>query len=120
MVSNFKIVGVLSCGFVLCLGLPNVASSADKLNTGQSDKKMFTVSDKDRFEAGKEVKGEVVRVEGEKYFVREDSGSVVQMHVDATTEKRASVMVKPGDHVIAKVNAQGHAISFLADQPIAH
>ena len=120
MVSISKIVGVLSCGFVLCLGLSNVASSADKLNTGQSDKKMFTVSDKDRFEAGKEVKGEVVRVEGEKYFVREDSGSVVQMHVDATTEKRASVMVKPGDHVIAKVNAQGHAISFLADQPIAH
>jgi hypothetical protein len=48
---------------------------------------MFTVPDKDRFEAGKEVKGEVVRVEGENYFVREDSGNVVQIHVDATTEK---------------------------------
>jgi len=120
MVSIPKIVGVMSCGFLLCLGLSNVASSADKLNTGQSDKTMFTVSDKDNFEAGKEVKGEVVRVEGEKYFVREGNGNVVQMHVDATTEKRSSLMVKPGDHVIAKVNAQGHAISFLADQPIAH
>jgi hypothetical protein len=29
MVSISKIVGVLSCGFVLCLGLSNVASSAD-------------------------------------------------------------------------------------------
>jgi hypothetical protein len=120
MVSIPKVVGVLLCGFLLGLGLSNVASSADKLNTGQSDKKMFTVSDKDRFEAGKEVKGEVVRVEGAKYFVREDSGTVVQMHVDATTEKRSSAMVKPGEHVIAKVNAQGHAISFLTDQPIAH
>ena len=119
MVSIPKVVGVMSCGFLLCLGLSNVASSADKLNTGQSDKKMFTVSDKDNFEAGKEVKGEVVRVEGEKYFVREDSGNVVQMHVDATTAKR-SPMGKPGDHVIAKVNAQGHAISFLTDQPTAH
>jgi hypothetical protein len=85
-----------------------------------SDKQIFTVSDKDRFEAGKEVKGELVRVEGEKYFVREDSGNVVQMHVDATTEKGSSAMVKPGEHVIAKVNGQGHAISFLTDQPIAH
>jgi exosome complex RNA-binding protein Csl4 len=120
MVSISKIIGVLSCGFVLCLALSNVASSADQLSTGQSDKKMFTVSDKDRFEPGKEVKGEVVRVEGAKYFVREDSGTVVQLHVDATTETRTTAIVKPGDHVIAKVNAQGHAVSFLTDQPIAH
>lgn len=120
MVAIPKTVGVLSCGFLLCLGLSNVASSADKFNTGQSAKQMFPVSDKDNFQAGKEVKGEVVRVEGEKYFVREDSGNVVQMHVDATTEKSSSAMVKPGEHVIAKVNAQGHAISFLADRPIAH
>ena len=120
MVSIPKVVGVLSCGFLLFLGLSNVASSADNLNTGQSDKKIFTVSDKDRFEAGKEVKGEVVRVEGENYFVREGSGNVVQIHVDATTEKKASVIPKPGDHVLAKVNAQGHAISFLTDQPISH
>jgi hypothetical protein len=120
VVSIPKIIGALSCGFLLCLGLSNVASSADQLNTGQSDKQLFTVSDKDRFEAGKEVKGEVVRVEGEKYFVREDSGNVVQMHVDAATEKRSAAMVKPGEHVIAKVSGQGHAISFLADQPIAH
>ena len=119
MVSIPKVVGVMSCGFLLRLGLSNVASSADKLNTGQSDKKMFTVSDKDNFQAGKVVKGEVVRVEGEKYFVREDSGNVVQMHVDATTEKR-SPTAKPGDHVIAKVNAQDHAISFLSDQSTAH
>jgi len=120
MVSIPKVVGVLSCGFLLCLGLSNVASSADELNTGQSDKKMFTVSDKDDFEAGKEVKGEVVRVDGENYVVREDSGNEVRMHVDATTEKRSTLKAKPGDHVIAKVNAKGHAISFLIDQPISH
>ena len=120
MVSISKVVGVLSCGFLLCLGLSNVASSADKLNTGQSDKTMFTVSDKDNFEAGREVKGEVVRVEGENYSVREDSGNVVKIHVDATTEKKSKLMPKPGDHVMAKVNAKGHAITFLTDQPISH
>jgi hypothetical protein len=119
MVSIPKIVGVMSCSFVLCLGLSNVVSSADKLNTGPSDKTIFTVSDKDDFEAGKVVKGEVVRVEGQNYSVRDDSGNVTQMHVDETTQTRANIKAKPGDHVIAKVNAKGHAISFLTDQPVA-
>ena len=81
---------------------------------------MFTVADKDRFEAGKEVKGEVVRVDGENYTVREDSGNVVKMHVDATTETKSKLKPKTGDHVIAKVNDKGHAITFLTDQPISH
>jgi hypothetical protein len=38
LVCILKVVGVMSCGFLLGLGLSNVASSADKLNTGQSDK----------------------------------------------------------------------------------
>jgi hypothetical protein len=119
MESISKVVSVLSCGFLLCVGLSSVASSSDELNTSQPDRKIFTVSDKDRFVPGKEVKGEVVRVEGEKYFVREANGNVVQMHVDTTTEKRSTAKVKPGDHVIAKVTAEGHAISFLDDQPIS-
>lgn len=119
MVAISKVVGVMSCGFLLCVGLSGVASSSDEFNTSQSGGKMFTVSDKDRFIPGKEIKGEVVRVEGEKYFVREANGNVVQMHVDTTTEKRSTAKVKPGDHVIAKVNADGHATSFLDDQPIS-
>ncbi len=120
MVSISKVVGVLSCGFLLCLGLSNVASSADKLTTGQSETKMFTVSDQDNFQAGREVKGKVMRVDGEKYFVREDSGNVVEMHMDATTEKKSKLMGKVGDNVLAKVDAKGHAISFLTDQSISH
>ena len=120
MVSIPKVVGVLSCSFVLCLGLSTVASSADKLNTSESGGKIFTVDDKERFVPGKEVKGEIVKVDGENYVVREGSGNEVSMHVDATTETRSKAKAKPGDHVIAKVNAEGHAISFLTDQPIAH
>jgi len=120
MISIPKVVGVLSCGLLLCLCLSNVASSSDKLNTGQSGGKIFTVDDKDRFVPGKEVKGEIVKVDGENYVVREDSGNEVRMHVDATTETGSKIKGKPGDHVIAKVNDKGHAISFLTDQPIAH
>ena len=120
MVSIPKVVSALSCGFLLCLGVSNVAWSAEKLNMDQSDKKMFTVSDKERFEPGKDVKGQLVKVEGEKYFVRESSGNVVQMHVDATTEKKSAALIKTGDYVNAKVNSQGHATSFLMEPPTSH
>lgn len=118
MLSIPKVVGVMSCGFLLCVGLSGVASSHE-LNTNQPQGKMFTVSDKDDFKAGTTVKGEVMRIEGAYYVVREENGKEVRMHVDATTEKRSSAQIKPGDHVIAKVNAEGHASSFLTDQPIA-
>ena len=119
MVSIPKVVGVLSCGVVLSLGLSNVASSADRFNTGQSDSMIITVSDAKDFEAGTTVKGEVLRIDGAYYVVREENGKEVRMHVDSTTEKRSTGLIKPGDHVIAKVNAQGHASSFLTDQPVA-
>jgi hypothetical protein len=41
MVFIHKTVGVLSCGFVLCLGLSHAApaSAADDMNAGQTDRK---------------------------------------------------------------------------------
>jgi hypothetical protein len=113
------VVGVLSCSFLLCLGLSTVASSADKLNADQSSGKIVTVSDKDSFVAGKTVNGEIVKVDGEHYVVREASGAEVRMHVDSNTQKRSDMLPKVGEHVLAKVDAKGHAISFLTDAPIS-
>lgn len=120
MVSIHKVVGVLSCSFLLCLGLSTVASSADQINTGYSGGQIWTVDDKDRFVAGKEVKGEIVKIDGENYVVREASGVEVRMHVNASTEKRSNMIPKVGEHVLAKVDAKGHAVSFLTDAPISH
>lgn len=119
IVSISKIVGVLSCSFLLCLGLSTVAFSADQLKTGNMSGKIWTVDDKDRFVAGKEVKGEIVRIDGENYVVREASGAEVQMHVDASTEQRSNMRPKVGEHVLGKVDAKGHALSFLTDAPIS-
>jgi translation initiation factor IF-1 len=120
MVSISKIVGVIFCGFLLCLGLSNVASSTDKLNTGKSfplDRDSGSIGDSI---AGKTIKGEVLRVEGENiYFVREEDGKVVRLHIDNTTRKQ-SLRITPGDNVIAKVDNQNHAISILSDQPESH
>jgi hypothetical protein len=119
MVFIQKVVGALLCSFLLCLGLSTVASSADKLNTSQSGGKIFLVDDKDRFVPGKEVKGEIVKIDGQTYVVREASGAEVRMHVDASTEKRSNLIPKVGEHVLAKVDAKGHAVSFLTDAPIS-
>jgi len=119
MVSIHKVVGVLSCSFLLCLGLSTVASSAEQFNAGHSGGKIWTVDDKDRFVSGKEVKGEIVKIEGENYVVREASGAEVRMHVNASTEKRANMTPKVGEHVLAKVDDKGHAVSFLTDAPIS-
>ena len=121
MVSIPKVVGVLSCSFLLGLGLSNVASSADKPDTGQSGGKIFTVDDKERFVPGKEVKGEIVKIDGENYVVREASGAEVRMHVDSTTEKKKSNLTpRVGEHVLAKVDAKGHALSVFTDAPVSH
>lgn len=120
MVSIHKVVGVLSCSFLLCLGLSTVASSADRFNTGHSGGKIWTVGDMDRFVAGKEVKGEIVKIDGEHYVVREASGAEVRMHVNASTETRSSMTPKVGEHVLAKMDAKGHALSFLTDAAVSH
>lgn len=99
-----KVIGVLSCSFLLCLSLSTVASSADKLTT-------------DQFVPGKEIKGEIVKVEGDNYVVRDAAGTEVRMHVDASTHKKSNMRPKVGEHVHAKVNAKGHAVSFLTDAP---
>jgi hypothetical protein len=120
MVSIHKVVGVLSCSFLLCLGLSTVASSADQFNPDHMGGKLLTVDDKARFVPGKEIKGEIVKINGENYVVREASGAEVRMHVDAHTQKRSNMLPKVGEHVLATVDAKGHALSFLTDAPISH
>ena len=119
MISIPKMAGIVSCSALLCLGLSNVASAADESAKNPSVK-MVSDSIGDS-KPGKTIKGEIIRVDGDSYyFVKQEDGKEVRMHVDSTTEQRSTQKGKPGDHVIAKVDDKGHAISFLTDQPIAH
>jgi hypothetical protein len=120
MMTSSHIVGCLSLGFLLWMGLSpsNVAWSSDPLNITPST---MLISDSiGDSKPGQTIKGEVVRVEGDFYHVRQGDGKVVRMHIDRTTHTKSSMKVKPGDNVEAKVDSQGHAISFLSDQPISH
>jgi hypothetical protein len=129
MVSIPKVVGVLSCGFVLCLGLShaaqadNAASAADEKKADQSQMK---ADQTDRRQGGQEageqqmsdmqggpskdgktITGEVLRVEGDNYFVKGQEGKEVRMHTDKTTLIMGNL--RQGDRIEANVNDQNHA-----------
>jgi hypothetical protein len=126
MVSIPKVVGVLSCGFLLCLGLSNVAqadnaaSAQDEMKADQSDrrqggqeageKQMNDDMTGGQSKDGKMIKGEVLRVEGDNYFVKGQDGKEVRMHIDKTTETIGGF--KQGDRIEAKVNDEHHALSI--------
>ena len=127
MISIPKVVGVLSCGFLLCLGLSNVTQAAaekkadqSEMKTDQSDrrqggqevgeKQMSDEMKSDQTKDGKMIKGEVLRVEGDNYFVKGQDGKEVRLHTDQTTEKIGSF--KRGDRIEAKVNDEHHALSI--------
>ena len=128
MVSISKFVGVLSCGFLLCLGLSNAAqaehtpapsdvmktdSVTDRQGFQSDDDKQKNVDDKmgsTRAEDAKTITGELFRVEDGNYFVKVKDGKEVRLHTDKTTKMMGEI--KKGDRIEAKVNKQNHALSI--------
>ena len=93
MVSIHKAVGVLSCGFVLCLGLA-YAVQAENVPAQAATKTTIT--------------GELLRIEDGNYFVKAKDGKEVRFHTDKTTQMIGQI--KKGDSIEAKVNDQDHAV----------
>ena len=138
MVSIPKLVGILLCGLLLCVGLPNAAqaehspSSSDVMKTdSQSDSGLGYQSDDDRpknvgdkkdkkgsarVEDTKTITGELVRVKAGNYFIKEKSGKEVRVHTDKTTQMIGDI--KKGDRIEAKMNDQNHALSIRSAQKI--
>jgi hypothetical protein len=57
------------------------------------------------------IEGEVLRIEGENYFVRGQDGKEVRFQADTTTMKTEKIQA--GDRIEAKVNDNNHALSLL-------
>jgi uncharacterized membrane protein YcgQ (UPF0703/DUF1980 family) len=132
MVSISKVVGVLSCGFLLCLGLSSAAQAehapgaSDLMKTNavtdqqgfqSDDDKQKNVNDEkgsNRADGAKTIKGELFRVEDGNYFVKVKNGKEVRLHTDKTTQMMGEI--KKGDRIEAKVNEQNHALSIRSAQ----
>ena len=131
MVSIPKVVGVLSCGFLLCLGLSHAAqagNAASAANEMKPDQSQMKADQSDRRQGGQEagekrmsdemkgvpskggktITGEMLRVEGDNYFVKGQEGKEVRMHIDKTTLIMGNI--RQGDRIEANVNDQNHAL----------
>jgi hypothetical protein len=98
MVSIPKVVGVLSCGVLLCLGLFQAAHAADD-EVGSS-----------RLEQAKVIKGDLVNIDYGDYIVKDKDGKEVRVHTDRKTQMMGQL--KKGDRVEVKLDNQDKALSI--------
>ena len=120
MVSMPKMIGVLSCGFLLCFGLSNAALAIDNLaddleadkNAGRQD---LTKKDEIAVAGVRTIRGEVLHVEPDYYLVRELDADLLRLHIDKNTQSTATI--SQGDRIEAKVNEQNHPLSIRSYHP---
>jgi hypothetical protein len=56
------------------------------------------------------IKGDLLRIDGEFYVVKDTSGKEVRLHVDATSKLEGTF--KAGDKIEAQASDKGHALSI--------
>ena len=118
MISISTTGAVMSCG--LLLGIGYAASAADEMKAGQSvsEKSVLTVyrikSEEGKQKGVQTIRGEVLRIEHENYFVKQYDGKEVQLQIDEMTQMTG--YIGQGEHVEAKVNDQNHALSIRSAQ----
>ena len=121
MVSISKIVVVLLCGFVLGLGLSTVTQAAEKPPAAERMKPASSADrknnppdlekpDEGTLQGINTLKGEVLRIKGEHFYVRRSDGKEMHLHTKPTTQMTGEF--KKGDRIEAKVNDQNDALSI--------
>jgi hypothetical protein len=109
-----KAVGVLSCGFLVCLGLSyaaqaNTAASATEgmKPDGQADQNDMTLQRQSRV-----IQGDVLRMEEGHYVVKQKDGKEVRVATDPTT--KIMRQIKNGDRIVANVDDQNRTLWITA------
>jgi Cu/Ag efflux protein CusF len=118
MVSIRKVLGVLSCGCLLSLGLSTAIQAGEKPPVAEKMNPGFSVEregdrikpDEDTVQGINTIKGEVLRIKGEHVYVRQSDGKEMHLHTKPTT--RMTAEFKKGDRIEAKVNDQNDALSI--------
>lgn len=97
-----QLIAVLTVGFVLGLGAGSFAADAPG-GAAKAGKEAA---------GAKTVNGEVLKIEGENYVVKDSAGKEVKLHVNAQTKKDGDIKV--GDKIEAQADGSGHATSIKA------
>ena len=90
------------------------AAQADDMKASQPDRHSGRADQKDMTTQSSGVsiiQGDVIRVEGDTYFVRGRDGQEISLHADSTTMKTEKI--KAGDRVEVKIDQNNHALSML-------
>jgi hypothetical protein len=118
MVSIRKIVvGVMSCSFVLCLGLSSLQAaeemSPDPCANRKGGEPNLVKCDEETRQGIETIKGEVLRIDTNTYLVQRFDGKEVSLHADPDTKMRERI--SRGDRIEAKVrelNDGKHVLSL--------
>jgi hypothetical protein len=108
------VVAVMSCGLLLSMGY--AASAADEMMAGQSVSRIAGLpahlgkSDEGKTKGVQTIRGEVLRVDHENYFVKKYDGKEVRLHIDEMTQMTG--IIGQGERIEAKVNDQNDALSI--------
>jgi len=117
MVDILKVLRVLSCWFVLWVGLCNMAQAdtmvpkADAEKDSQRTGEQGDSKESIRQQGVHIIQGDVLRVEGNTYFIKELGGKELNLRTDATTMKAEKIQV--GDRIEAKVDENNRALSLV-------
>jgi hypothetical protein len=101
-----NLIGFITLGVFLVLGAWAYADTAKPAAPGGA------AGAAQEMGGAKTVKGEVLRIEGENYFVKDAAGKEIKLHVNAQTKKEGDIKV--GAKVEAQADATGHATSIKA------
>ena len=109
MGSICKALGMLSCGFLVCLE----SSTAQANTTASNEKDMKHAEQAEQKDTTTQkpshiIQGDVLRMENGHYVVRQKNGKEVRVDIDHTTEIMRQI--KHGDRVVANVDDQNHAL----------
>lgn len=99
MYSLIKVLSVLSCGVLLCLGLSQAAYAVQADEEGAS-----------RLAQAKVIRGDLVRIDYGDYLIKEKDGQEVRLHISNKTQMMGQL--KKGDRVEAKVDDQNNALTI--------
>lgn len=113
-----QVIGMVSCSFVLCMGLPNVTKAAeymkpDPCSEREGGQPPPVKCYEDTQQGVHTIKGEILHMNGGNLLVKRSDGREVILHVDLST--LMSGHLNQGDRIEVKVNQvedQKHAVAI--------
>ena len=94
-----KLIGLFVCAMAIGVGTASLSSAADDMAVLSNQ----TVS------------GDLLKIEGEFYVVKDMTGKEIRLHVDKTTTLDGSINV--GEKIEAQATGKNHAMSIKHVQP---